>query len=196
MRTRNTQKEELVKQKAIELIVKEGLENFSVNKLAKACGISVATIYIYYKDKDDLIIKIAAEEAKKQTESVLGDFDPEASFEEGLRMQWKNRSSYMLQNPLSALFFEQLRGSAYIDEIYDIIVTEFKKVMGAFMKNVIARGEVEPLPLEVFWSVAFAPLYTLVRFHAEGKSIGGKPFTLTDAILWQTFDHVVKGLRK
>ncbi len=58
MRTRNTDKEQLVKQKAIEMIVKDGFQGFSMNRLAMACDISVATLYIYYKDKDDLIKKI------------------------------------------------------------------------------------------------------------------------------------------
>lgn len=196
MRTRNVVKEELVKQKAIELIVKEGLENFSVNKLAKACGISVATLYIYYKDKDDLIIKIALEIAKEMSEEVLKGFDPESSFEVGLRQQWKNRSRHMLENPLAAQLFDQLRGSTYHDEVYKVIIGDFAKSMGIFMKNAIERGEINPLPMEVYWSVAFAPMYNLVRFHNEGKSIGGRPFTLTDELLWQTFDLVIKALKK
>ena len=61
MRTRNQDKEQLVKEEALKMLVNEGLEGFSVNKLAKRCGISVATLYIYYKDKDDLILKIAKE---------------------------------------------------------------------------------------------------------------------------------------
>ncbi|WP_245895661.1 TetR/AcrR family transcriptional regulator [Flavobacterium album] len=64
MRTRNADKEELVKQKAIELLVKEGFQGFSMNKLAKASGISVATLYIYYQDKDDLIKQIGIEIGK------------------------------------------------------------------------------------------------------------------------------------
>ena len=55
MRTRNIDKQELVKKKAIEMLVDIGFEGFSMNKLAQACDISVATLYIYYKDKDDLI---------------------------------------------------------------------------------------------------------------------------------------------
>ena len=60
MRSRDSVKVDLVKQKAIELLVRSGVEGFSVNKLAKACGISVATLYIYYRDKDDLIRKVVA----------------------------------------------------------------------------------------------------------------------------------------
>jgi len=178
------------------MIVKDGFEGFSVNKLARACGISVATLYIYYKDKDDLIVKIAVEEASRMSAAVLQSFDPEVSFEEGLRQQWRNRSKHMLENPTAALFFEQLRTSTYHDSVFNVIVKDFKTSMGKFMRNAIDRGEIDPLPLEVYWSVAFAPMYNLVRFHNEGKSIGGKSFTLTDDLLWQTFNLVLKALKK
>ena len=61
MRTRDTNKEEIVKQKTIEMIVKNGIEGFAMNRLAKECGISVATLYIYYTDKEDLIKKVGTE---------------------------------------------------------------------------------------------------------------------------------------
>src|ERR1043165_1056099 len=104
MRTRDTDKELLVKEKAIEMIVNEGLETFSVNKLAKACNISVATIYVYYEDKDDLVLRIAAEELKELGKAVLGNFDPELSLREGLKVQWKNRIKYVMENTSPYMF--------------------------------------------------------------------------------------------
>jgi TetR/AcrR family transcriptional repressor of multidrug resistance operon len=196
MRTRNIDKEEIVKQKAIELLAKHGFEGFSVNKLAKACKISVATLYIYYKDKDDLIIKIAVEETKKMSSMVLKDFKPDAPFEVGLKQQWKNRSKFMLENPITQLFLEQLRSSTYQDQVFKAMNQDFKSCMGEFMKNAVDRGEIKPMPLEVYWAIAFAPLYTLIRFHNEGRSIGGKPFKLNEKLLWETFSHVLKALKK
>ena len=196
MRTRNADKEQLVKQQAIEMLVRDGFEGFSVNKLAKACGISVATLYIYYKDKDDLIVKIALEEAKNMSVAILKNFDTEQSFEEGLRQQWKNRSKYMLENPTTALLFEQLRSSSYHDRVFKNLTSDFKETMGRFMKNAVDRGEIDLLPIEVYWTIAFAPLYSLIRFHSEGRSMGGKPFVLNNKIMWQTFDLVVKALKK
>jgi TetR/AcrR family transcriptional repressor of multidrug resistance operon len=195
MRNRNTSKEALVKTKTIELIVKDGLEGFSINKLAKACGISVGTIYIYYKDRDDLILQIAIEEGKRMGDALVKDFDPDSSLEDGLRVQWKNRYQFMVDNPLLGPFFDQLRSSTYQGEFLASFLSDFKARVGAFMHNVINRGEMKPLPLEVYWSIAFAPLYSLIRFHNEGKSLAGKPFSMTDEILWQTFDLAVIALK-
>lgn len=196
MRTRDTDKEQLVKQKAIEIIVKDGLEGFSMNKLAKLCGISVATLYIYYKDRDDLIISITLEEGKKMGEVMIKNFDPEASFEEGLRVQWINRYEYMMNYPLIAQFFDQLRSSSYQDRYLETFMANFKIHIGRFMKNITARGEISDMPFEAFWSVAYSPLYSLIRFHNEGHSVGGMPFTMTDEVLWKTFALVVKALKK
>src|ERR1700750_3165345 len=119
MRTRNIDKEALVKQKSVELIVKEGLEGFSMNKLAKACKISVNTLYIYYKDRDDLIVKIAREEGKRMSDAMLKEFDPNPSLKEGLRIQWKIRFDYLEDKPLLKSFFDQLQSSTYQEQIVD-----------------------------------------------------------------------------
>lgn len=195
MRIRDVHKEKLVKQKAIELLTSDGFEGFSMNKLARQCKISVATLYIYYKHKDDLIIKIAQEEAKTLIEATFKDFDPDASFEEGLKVQWKNRFAYLTKNPGSALFFEQLRSSTYQHQVFEFLMDEFASRMGRFCKNAVQRNEINEMPLGVFWSVAFAPLYSLVRFHNEGRTVGGKPFKATDKIVWQTFNLVIKALK-
>jgi len=195
MRTRNSDKQSLVKQKAIELLGRDGFEGFSVNKLAKACNISVATIYIYYKDKDDLIISILNEESRRMAESMIRDLDPQLSFEAGLRQQWKNRYAYMMENPSLGRFFDQVRSSTYQKHFLDNFMGLFQSTIHRFMRNVLDRGEVREMPLEVYWSVAFAPLYSLIRFHFEGQSLVGHPFQLSDEVLWATFDLVVKALK-
>jgi TetR/AcrR family transcriptional repressor of multidrug resistance operon len=196
MRTRNLNKVSLVKETAITLIVKDGLERFSMNKLARACKISVATLYIYYKDRDDLILKVAIDEGQKMSQRMIQDFDPESPFEEGLRQQWRNRYAYMKANPLMTAFFDQLRASSYQEQFLQSFLSDFKDVVSRFMHNIISRGEVDDMPFEVYWSIAFSPLYNLIRFENEGKSIGGKAFKMTDEILWSTFNLVVKALKK
>lgn len=195
MRTRNEDKVQLVKQKAMEMLVADGLEGFSMNKLAKACGISVATLYIYYKDKDDLITQIGLEEGKRMADITMKDFTPDMSFAEGLRAQWKNRIKYVKGNSTGALFFEQLRGSTYQETVVQKITDEFRQVMGSFVINAAERGEIRVMPKEVYWSVAYGPLYSLLRFHQEGKSMVGHPFVLDEAIVWQTFDLIIKAFK-
>ncbi|UIR56936.1 TetR/AcrR family transcriptional regulator [Sphingobacterium sp. SRCM116780] len=196
MRLRNEDKVLLVKLKAIETIAKYGFDGFSMNKLAKACHISVATLYIYFKDRDDLIVSIAKEEIEKMSSSFTKDFVSSADFESGMRIQWRNRRDYVLANPYGYQFLEQLRGSTYKLEILKPMLANFKKAMETFFKGCIERGEINAIAMEAFWSVAYAPLYSLLRFDRDGKSIDGKNFKLSEEVFWQTFDSVMKALKK
>jgi len=195
MRTRDTDKEKLVIEKAIELIVTDGFEGFSMNKLARLCKISVATLYIYYQHKDDLIKKIGIEIGTAFFSHTMKDFSPTMPFDDGLRKQWENRMSFSINNPQIVACFEIIRHSPHGEYILDNTVSRFKESMNQFFNNAVANKQLRPLPIEVFWSVAYGPLYSLLRFHGEGKSMGGKPFTLTDDYMSQALEMVLKALK-
>ena len=195
MRTRDINKERVIREKGIEMIVKEGFDGFSMQKLAKAAGVSPATIYIYFKDKEDFIIQLCVEAGKKMFDATLKNFDPSMSFSEGLKMQWINRAKYCLKNPVQMDFLEQIKHSPLQDKAYELLGDNFKETMHEFVSNAIKRKELVKVPLEVYWSVAFAPLYTLIKFHLVGKSIGGRPFKLTDAIMMNSLELVLKALK-
>lgn len=194
MRTRDENKVDAIHEKAVEIIVKSGFDGLSMQKLAKAANVSPATLYIYFKDRDDLIQQVAAKEAAVMVAASLENFDPKLSFAEGLTIQWKNRAKYWLQNPKQAKFLEQVRHSPVGQEVYAKVKKEFAQVMTEFVKGAVKRNELISLPIEVYWAVAFAPFYQLVKFHDDGKSMSGKPFKWSDAYMNQTLSLVIKAL--
>jgi AcrR family transcriptional regulator len=195
MRARDENKERMIRQKAIEMVVKEGLDGFGVNRLAKAAGVSPATIYIYYKDKEDLILQLGTDVSKRMLADSLEDFDPDASFAEGLKKQWLNRMQFYLKYPLEVQFIEQIRYSNYYEQIQAELSRGFKDVMGHFVNNAIERKELMPLSFEVYWSVAYAPMYQLIKFHQQGKTFTGRKFVLNEKTIMQTLELVLKALK-
>ena len=194
MRTRDTNKEEIVKQKAIEMLVSQGVEGFGMNRLAKECGVSVATLYIYYSDKEDLIRKIGIEIGKNFFEEMLVGFSPEMSFVDGLRQQWDNRSKFVINFSLQTTCLELLKHSTYGDAILAEITTDFKEQMSKFITKAIENKELLPITFEVFWSIAYGSLYSLLELHREGKSMSGKAFVFTEKIRNEAFNLVIKAL--
>jgi len=194
MRTRDTNKEEIVKQKAIELLVKSGIEGFSMNKLAKESNISVATLYIYYSDKDDLIRKTGIEIGQIFFAEMLKDFSPTMPFKEGLYKQWENRIRFTQKNPLEVICWELLTHSSYGETILEAGLSDFKIIMKLFFESAIERKELIPISTEVFWSVAYGPLYSLLRFEREGKNFGGERFKLNKETTNKAFELVIKAL--
>ncbi|MNY52215.1 hypothetical protein D3C86_1878640 [compost metagenome] len=50
------------------------------------------------------------------------------------------------------------------------------------------------MTFEIFWSIAYGSLYSLLELHREGKSMSGKPFVFTDEIREEAFNVVLKAL--
>lgn len=195
MRTRDANKENSIREQAIEMVVKEGLDGFSMQKLAKAAGVSPATLYIYYKDRDDLINQIATEISLRLMESSLRGMHPKMSFADGMQLQWKNRLKFYLENQLEIEFVEQIRYSPLYESIRQVIRQKFGDILGSFVMNAINRGELVPLPFEVYWAVAFAPLYQLIKFHSQGRSHANDAFTINDEMVDMTLKLVLKALK-
>lgn len=51
----------IILQKASEMFVEFGYNNFSMRKLAERIGCSVSTLYLYFRDKDDLLFTVVDE---------------------------------------------------------------------------------------------------------------------------------------
>lgn len=197
MRTRDESKEIAIREKALQMAVKEGFDGLSMQKLAKAAGVSPATIYIYFKDRDDLILQLWLQEMEKMVNATLKGFDPSMHFDEGLKVQWMNRARFCMENPVSMHFLEQIKFSPHHDICMKKMDNTFLKAMGEFVHNAINRKEVVKLPIEVYWSVAFAPLYQLVKMHMSGRGLRGGPekFVLDDKTINQTLKLVLKALK-
>jgi TetR/AcrR family transcriptional regulator len=80
---------EAILARAGELFAVQGYHAASMNQLAKACGLSKATLYHYYRDKDALLVSIAdGHVSRLQTlvaEVLAQRLKPEAQFRELVR---------------------------------------------------------------------------------------------------------------
>ena len=203
MRPRDPFKEQNIRSKALEMLVIEGLDSFSMQKLARAAGVSPATLYIYYKDREDLLYQLWLEQFQALGSTVLEDFDPTASFEDGLWIQWRNRIRFFREHPLEWRFLEQVMHSASHDKYQARSVNPIGDSMGIFVSNAVQRGELTDFgvgeeiqskyPRAVLWALLFAPLYSLLT-NPTGERNATAP-SPSEQEIEQTFKCVVRGLR-
>ncbi|TDX01740.1 TetR/AcrR family transcriptional regulator [Dinghuibacter silviterrae] len=81
MRPYDTQKWFLLQNKAIEVLVREGFTGFSMQKLAREAGLSVGSIYTYYQDKDELLLRCFGHAVGMETGAALRLFRPDMGLE-------------------------------------------------------------------------------------------------------------------
>jgi AcrR family transcriptional regulator len=166
-----------------------------MQKLAKAAGVSPATIYIYFKDREDLLVQLYKRESDNFFSYVFEGFDPEMDFATGLTIQWKNRARYVIEFTDKAVFMEHFSFTRLHQKAQCLRDPKYTEGMKRFVRKAIANKELVKMPFEVYWSVAFAPLYNLVRFHKAGQNMAGDPFVLTDEMMMQTLTLVLKALK-
>ena len=195
MRTRDENKIEAIYREALRMVVDEGFEGLSMQRLAKAAGISPATIYIYFKDKEDLLLQLHRRELDLYFAFIMEGFDPEMDFATGLAIQWRRRAQYIIDNPDKGHFLEHFRFNPLLSKSMHVKDKRFSAIMERFVTKAISNKELTPMPFEVYWSITFAPLYNLVRYHKAGMNQAGEKFQLTEEMLMQTLSLVLKALK-
>jgi len=195
MRPRDPIKAENIRRKALEILVKEGLDGFSMQKLARAAKVSPATLYIHYQDRDDLLFQLYREQMEALGATVLEGFDPGAPFAEGLAVQWRNRIRFYRTHPLEWCFLKQVMHSSLHELYLERAGRPIQEPMGRFVTQAVERGDLTDFgvgaewrtqyPYEAFWALAFAPLYALLDKGVDPDS----------PMLAATFQRVLRALK-
>ena len=61
MRMKDDDKQQRIKQAVMKLILEEGFAGTSISKIARLAGVSPATVYIYYENKEEMLKDIYTE---------------------------------------------------------------------------------------------------------------------------------------
>ncbi|MBV7529607.1 TetR/AcrR family transcriptional regulator [Chitinophaga sp. sic0106] len=198
MRPKNLEKEQAIKTIALDIIATEGLENLTMQKLAAAAGISPRTIYIKYRDKDDLLIKLFIEEVLGGYEqAVLQGFDAAMSLEAGITKIWLNGFRYLsTHQPAFALIRHGQASPLLVKAFQEHNITEgsYFKPIHQFLQQQLAAGNLVPLPFEVLRAMLFAPLMDLVSEYFEHTVRPQQ--VITEDVLLQCCHALIKGLQR
>jgi AcrR family transcriptional regulator len=196
MRNRDDNKKEAILEHALKMIVQYGFDGLSMQKLARAAGVSPATIYIYYKDRDDLLLQLFQVHMTNYFGCIMQGFDPDMDFATGLKTQWRNRANFVMKHPDVAHFMEHFSYTPlHYEAVKKIKANAMGDVISRFVKKAIRNKQLVEMPIEVYWSVAFAPLYNLLRWNKTGNNMAGEKFKLTDDMMDQTLALVLKALK-
>jgi TetR/AcrR family transcriptional repressor of multidrug resistance operon len=196
MRPKNLEKEQAIRTIALDIIANEGLENLSMQKLAKAANVSPRTIYIKYEDKDDLLIKLFITEVLGAYEvAVLKGFDEEANFETGIRKLWDNGFQYLTNNRTHFALILYGKSSPMLNKAYqkqNIRQGQFFAPIHRFVENKVKEGIIHDLPFDAQRALLFSPLLDLVNEYFDHAD---RPVQIiTGEVMKACCDAVIKGM--
>ena len=121
MRLKDETKIEAIYRATLTLVKERGLAGITMSDISKAANIGTGTLYIYFKNKDELIKALFIECRQKSVQQYFSGIDPEAPFEERIHKMFTNIIHYKMK------FFEV---SAFLEQSYHspfVCITDLKK---------------------------------------------------------------------
>lgn len=107
MRKKDDNKMQNIKKAVIQMVQQEGLHGASVSKIAKAAGVSPATVYIYYVNKDAMLRDIYLEYAEQAINDTLDKIRDDMDGEEIIEKLIDNYYTHIMNNQEEFRYTEQ-----------------------------------------------------------------------------------------
>ena len=167
MRPKDETKREAILNAAMVLINTLGLAHTSMSKIAREAGVSPATIYIYFENKDHRLLTLYVEVKREMSRAILDSLDDDLDIRDAFRFMWENLYAYYLAYPDHFVFAEQFCNAP----IADAVEEEEAKGFFAPFTHLIERGQKEGIlkqvPMELLVAFAFHPLTQLAKQHVK-----------------------------
>ena len=137
MRIKDDAKKAAIAKAVIGLINEIGFANISMSKIAKATGLSAATLYVYYENKEDMFRKVYLDVKKQMIEECNRNIGPQENVQEAVRKLCKNLLRYMTEYTDEFLFIEQACNSPMVtDEMIEELERYNQNTVQVFQRGV------------------------------------------------------------
>lgn len=162
-------KKEAIYWASVKLLHKNGFHSTPMSMIAKEAKVAAGTIYIYYKNKDDLLNNLYLEIKKKFSASLMEGVSESMPVRDAFEKVWRNSVNFKLKHIEEYSVMEQFRNSPFIKME---TVEEGLKIFQPFIRLVEkAKKEkiIKPVTLEVFFALFLSPAGEIVKAAMRNK---------------------------
>lgn len=163
MRHKDTQKQQAIIRATIKLVNEIGFDSASVSKIAREAGVSPATLYVYYENKEDLLVSTYVHIKQTFAEAVIENFDSALPIRDQLKRFWNSAFKAIRRDPEPFHFSEQFAKTPYM-ELVD--TTEIEKhyvpIMDTMRKG-IEQKIIKDVSFEILSVFIFYPVLSLAN---------------------------------
>ncbi len=163
MRTKDDEKEIALFEATVKLVNEIGFASSSVSKIAKEAGVSPATIYVYYKNKEDLLVSTYIEIKLDLSKALLRDFNDKLPIRDTLRNVWFNMFEYISKNLEYYKFVEQFSNSPYRSLVNKQEVEQYFVPLIKVLQTGIERKIIKNVNFDILTAFMYHPITVLAN---------------------------------
>lgn len=164
----------------VHIVNQEGFASSSVNKIAKHANVSPATLYVYYENKEALIVSTYKQIKEELSQAIMADFKADLPIRENLKGLWKNLFQYITDNLEKYRYIDQFDNTPYVKGVdYTAIEAPYRALYDALDAGV-ASGDLKRIPRSVILAFVLSPAVFLARSRL-GRGFAGEEMSVDDA---------------
>lgn len=150
----------------IKLLAQYGFHGFSIKQLAEEAGVAAGTIYLYFKDRDELIRELNTQIINDFIKSTLEGHDPQLPLKQQYRRMCCNLWRFCIENPCITY------SKAQFDHLPpDVLRSQRSHAWDGLqpLKKLFEHGrksqQIKNLSDDILISLSFEPYLFLARQH-------------------------------
>ncbi|MFH6991220.1 TetR/AcrR family transcriptional regulator [Flavobacterium sp. FlaQc-48] len=191
MRPLDPDKREKILKSVLVLTGKQGLASVTISGISKTAGIAVGTLYIYFKNKEEVVQLAYAAVEDKMTRAMYRDFDINVPIKQSLKQIYINMLNYRLNNYGETVFIDQYQQSGYIQLNFSKQLAEYER-QNKPLYNLLEKGQKEEIIKALDAIILISFFDGAVRSCSTG--IIQKLFPLSQQLIDDNFDMIWKGM--
>lgn len=158
MRIKDINKQEAIIEATVMLVNEIGFVSSSVSKIAKKANVSPATIYIYYENKEDLLVSTYVEIKKKMSKALLKNMDNTKPIRDVLQNFWNNGFQFVHENQALYQYSEQFANSPYSDLVNRSELEKHFEPFITMLQKGIEQKIIKNVPFDLLATFIFYPI--------------------------------------
>lgn len=177
MRVKDEVKQQAVIDATIKVVNDIGFASASISKIAKEAGVSVATIYVYHTNKEDLLVNVYYEVKRRLTLLYYQGMEESRSAKVQLKTFWTNVVKAGAKVPKLISYAEQFANAPFVDLVDEEVVAEFATPLLRVIDKAVNDKAIKKIEFDLFIALFVAPANYLgnrkvcSRFEASDKNI-------------------------
>ena len=146
------------------LLATEGLHGMSIKLLVKESGVAAGTIYLHFKDKQDIVRQVHASVMHEVGKAISQNHGADRPLFDQYQSLWRNLWTYFQQHPNTLMVkaqFDHLPKGALKQDLQDVKASFL--VVSQLFNQGRASGQIKDLPDEILGALSFETCATLAR---------------------------------
>ena len=169
MRVKDERKIEVIYQATLQLTQEVGIAGITVAKIAKQANLATGTVYIYFKNKEELINQLYLHLKQQTTQDLFQGVNLQEPFKVCFKKLWINSLQNKINNFKESVFMEQYYHSPYITvETRQMAFNQIQPFM-----ELLERGKkelvIKPIDNALLMAITYGFIRQLSYAHIEQK---------------------------